>query len=182
MKIRLGVTIYGPEAGRGTMPFPIVSSVLTLLGLSLDASGAFLLALPDLPRFTSFTDPEEEIDRIDQAREQLFTANELHPEDDGFDEVVTVFRNQLPIAGPVIAIKAPATNAYDTGGTVEVRYETDGDSEYATPGENPSRTLVNHWFERYIRRREDETQSKFFSWGVRLLLIGFLFQIVSVVL
>ena len=164
------------------MPFPTVSSVLTLLGLSLDASGAFLLALPDLPRFTSITDPEEEIGRIDRAREQLFTTNELHPEDDGFDEVVNVLRNQLPIVGPVIVIKAPATNAYDTGGKVEIRYETDSDAEYVTPGESPSRTLVNHWLERYIRRREDEMQSKFFSWGVRLLLIGFLFQIVSVLL
>lgn len=162
----------------------LLATLLTAVGLFFDGIGALLVIVPEHKLFDAIYRPQDRIERIDQARETLFTQNRLEPRDIGFQEIEQILEDHLDIPGALIEVVALDAGSWGGSSVVEVRYEPDGgDAEYARPSEGePTRTLLDRWCEREIRFLERRAQLQFYNIGFGLLALGFGLQIVSLIL
>lgn len=70
--------------------------MLSILGLTLNTLGAFLVLIPDIPRLFRFAHNFPPLNTIEEAEKQLYYEEELTPEHPGFERIADAYFSYSP--------------------------------------------------------------------------------------
>lgn len=162
---------------------------LTAVGLILDVVGAFLIAVPDLPRIRTWF----RCGQLQRARQQMELGG-VSKGDVGFETLVQLHSEMQPnidiTSDDVVRIAFEPTERYefDSGNVIGTQVESAVTIEYADEAEfsglNIGSTTLgdpNHLY-RLMFRDINEGEKRLRGGGFTLLSTGFLLQLIGTIL
>lgn len=155
--------------------------LISTFGLALDAFGALIIVMPDLPYITAWIKPQVQRD-IENAMDELLPDGNINDSHPGFGEVIEALRSydRDPRNPEIIGnIGQPtrlfAHNISHSQSAGQIRKgDPNGNNEIVTHFDRIQEAVNN----RTIRIRR-ENRGELFWVGGSLLLIGFIFQFIA---
>jgi len=161
-----------------------VTDFLSVAGLTIDAVGAIIIVLPDIPPFKRYLLWTEKLREIRSIRDEVANGGSFLRGDDDYKILMDVLSREAGTIERPYEVNVYIPNHPSDDGALRFVREQSSSSEsnlrgsFATDGDQTylTTTRVVTWLEREIEREQGQLRQHYQKVGVIVLAIGFTIQ------